>query len=158
LSFFFHPSFECFCENGAVSIWPERCRTANVVASRQNEELVHLGEILQILVSIVRSGIEATAANRNSWRLLDIEVLERMADIRGLVEPTPEIAHATQMVIWNALELTHAAVLEEGHAQSPQGEVMTARINAMSALADLTLAIENARPSHLARALQLARA
>ena len=72
---------------------------------------MHLGEILQILVSIVRSGIAATAANRNSWRLRDIEVLERMADIRRLVEPTPEIVLATQMVIWNALELTHAAVM-----------------------------------------------
>jgi prophage DNA circulation protein len=122
------------------------------------EDLVHLGEILQILVSIVRSGIEATTANRHSWRLLDIEVLERMADIRRLVEPTPEIVTATQMVIWNALELTHAAVLEEGGRNTAQGAVMTARINAMSALADLTVAIENARPSRLARNLQIARA
>lgn len=119
---------------------------------------MHLGEILQILVSIVRSGIEATAANRNSWRLLDIEVLERMADIRGLVEPTPDIVTATQMVIWHALELTHAAVLEEGGANAPYGAVMTARINAMSALADLTVAIEHAKPSRLARTLQLASA
>ncbi len=119
---------------------------------------MHLGEILQILVSIVRSGIEATAANRNSWRLLDIEVLERMADIRRLVEPTPEIVLATQMVIWNALELTHAAVMEEGGANAPLGALMTARINAMSALADLTVVIENARPSRFARTLQIARA
>jgi hypothetical protein len=119
---------------------------------------VHLVEILQILVAIVRSGIEATAANRHAWRLLDIEVVERMADIRGLVEPTPEILFATQMVIWTALELTHAAVLEEGSAHSPFGAVMTARINAMSALADLTVVIERARPSRLARTLQLASA
>ena len=119
---------------------------------------MHLGEILQILVSIVRSGIEATAANRNNWRLLDIEVLERMADIRRLVEPTPEISSATQMVIWSALELTHAAVMEEGGRNAPMGAVMTARINAMSALADLTLAIENAKPSRFARNLQIARA
>jgi hypothetical protein len=119
---------------------------------------VHLVEILQILVAIVRSGIETTAANRHAWRLLDIEVLERMADIRGLVEPTPAILFATQMVIWNALELTHAAVLEEGSTHSPCGAVMTARINAMSALADLTVAIEHARPSRLARTLQLASA
>lgn len=119
---------------------------------------MHLDEILQILVSIVRSGIEATAANRHYWRLLDIEVLERMADLRRLVEPTPEIVNASQMVIWSALELTHAAVLEEGGANSPYGAVMTARINAMSALADLTVAIEHARPSRLARTLQLASA
>lgn len=118
---------------------------------------MHLGEILQILVAIVRSGIEAAAANRHAWRLLDIEVVERMADIRGLVEPTPEIVRATQMVIWNALELTHAAVMEEGGG-APFGAVMTARINAMSALADLTIAIEHARPSRLARSLQLASA
>ncbi|MDB5640694.1 MAG: hypothetical protein JWN07_11 [Hyphomicrobiales bacterium] len=119
---------------------------------------MHLVEILQILVAIVRSGIEATAANRNAWRLLDIEVLERMADIRGLVEPTPEILFATQMVIWNSLELTHAAVLEEGGANAPLDTVMSARINAMSSLADLTVAIENARPSPMARTLQLATA
>jgi hypothetical protein len=119
---------------------------------------VHLGEILQILVSIVRSGIEATAANRNSWRLLDIEVLERMADIRGLVEPTPDILYSSQMVIWNALELTHAAVMAEGGSNAQRGAVMTARINAMSSLADLTIAIEHAKPSRLARSLQLARA
>jgi hypothetical protein len=124
----------------------------------RQEDVVHLGEILQILVAIVRSGIEATAANRHAWRLLDIEVLERMADIRGLVEPTPEIVRATQMVIWSALELTHAAVMEEAGATSPLGAVMTARINAMSALVDLTLAVEHATPSRLARTLQLARA
>lgn len=115
---------------------------------------MHLGEILQILVSIVRSGIEATAANRHYWRLLDIEVLERMADIRRLVEPSPEISRACEMVIWNALELTHAAVLAENNEREAPGGVMTARINAMSALADLTVAIEHARPSPMARALK----
>lgn len=115
---------------------------------------MHLREILQILVSIVRSGIEATAANRNQWRLLDIEVVERMADIRKLVEPTPAISKASEMVLWTALEFTHAAVMAE-NGGDPQ-RVATARIDAMSSLADLTLAIEQARPSRFARALQMA--
>ncbi|MDB5651165.1 MAG: hypothetical protein JWL62_2685 [Hyphomicrobiales bacterium] len=102
---------------------------------------------------MVRSGIDATAANKHNWRLLDIEVLERMADIRGLLEMTPAIERSCEMVIWNCLEFTHAAVLAEDGDITTSPGLTNARIQAMSALADLTLAIEHARPSALARSL-----
>jgi hypothetical protein len=115
---------------------------------------VLLGDILQGLVSIVRSGIEATAANRHNWRLLDIEVLERMSDIRRLVQSTPAIEHSCQMAIWTCLEFTHAAVLAEDGDRTTSPALTEARMNAMSALVDLTLAIEHAAPSRFARDLQ----
>lgn len=113
-----------------------------------------LGEILQGLVSIVRSGIEATAANKHNWRLLDIEALERMSDIRHLLEPSADIHKCCEMVIWTCLEFTHAAVLAEDNELTTSPALTNARINALSALVDLTLAISNARPSRFAKSLQ----
>lgn len=116
-----------------------------------------LGEILHGLVAIVRSSIEATAANRHNWRLLDIEVLERMSDIRRLVEPTPDIERSCQMAIWSCLDFTHAAVLAEDGDRTTSPALTEARMNAMSALVDLTVAIEHAAPSRLARSLKYER-
>jgi hypothetical protein len=120
----------------------------------REEDAVLLSEILQALVSLVRSGIDATAVNKHNWRLLDIEVLERMADMRRLLEVTPAIKRSCEMVIWTCLEFTHAAVLAEDGDVTISPALTNARINAMSALADLTLAVEKARPSKLALSLQ----
>ena len=80
-----------------------------------------------------------------------------MADIRLLVEPTPAIRQCCEVVIWNCLEFTHAAVLAEDNERTTSPALTDARINAMSSLIDLSMAIEHAAPSRFARALNYER-